>query len=200
MCFTTTRVPRFACPCGRMSCGVACVLVLAADKVLMLGYVAMSEPPQPKTRVSNKPPTHSTPHGSVIRCCPDVAGAYATKILCVLGLVCNGIFACLALELQAGLGDVDREGGALRHHRRRASQAELLGNAGKAGAEIATTSRRRHGSKVREPENRRFDLVYVDPCLNCKSHDTLDERNSGHFVQSQSSSARSPPLSERHRA
>ena len=73
------------------------------------------------------------------RSCPHAAGAYATKIFCVLGLVCNGIFACLALELQAGLGDVDREGGALRHHRRRASQAELLGNAGKAGAEIAAT-------------------------------------------------------------
>merc|ERR1719373_1497877 len=42
----------------------------------------------------------------------------------------------LTLEPQARLGDVDREGEALREHRRRTSEGELLGNAREARAEV----------------------------------------------------------------
>ena len=53
--------------------------------------------------------------------------------------------AHLALELQAGLGDVHGERGTLREHGRGASEAELLREARNPAAGISTTHASRHG-------------------------------------------------------
>ena len=55
----------------------------------------------------------------------------------------------LALELQAGLGDVHGERGTLREHGRGASEAELLRQARNAAAGVRTTHASRHGSCCR---------------------------------------------------
>ena len=53
--------------------------------------------------------------------------------------------AHLALELQAGLGDVHGERGTLREHGRGASEAEFLREARNPAAGISTTHASRHG-------------------------------------------------------
>lgn len=69
--------------------------------------------------------------------------------------------AHLALELQAGLGDVHGERGTLREHGRGAREAELRREAFKAATGITTTHASRHGAVGVGCDAKIFDLELV---------------------------------------
>jgi len=78
--------------------------------------------------------------------------------------------AHLALELQAGLGDVHGERGTLREHGRGAREAELRREAFKAATGITTTHASRHGAVGVGCDAKIFDLELENsfitvPCL-----------------------------------
>ena len=78
--------------------------------------------------------------------------------------------AHLALELQAGLGDVHGERGTLREHGRGAREAELRREAFKAATGITTTHASRHGAVGVGCDAKIFDLEAENsfitvPCL-----------------------------------
>ena len=71
--------------------------------------------------------------------------------------------AHLALELQAGLGDVHGERGTLREHGRGASEAELLREARNPAAGIRPTHASRHGCCCRRVGSSRRVEAEIEP-------------------------------------